>query len=549
MTISKPALWVYTFAPGQVESPEVSAYLRALWDACTHAHQPHGPYGEGGLGMTASVDSICKQREFPERRDLELFGFHPLAAASAPTPTDQALHVAFLFEYHDVLGQIAFLSPNNVSETLVGWKRIYDGWRRATASTNACTLPAAVLNEAYVFYALYSGEADPAELGAAVREALPSIDRDTWDPTPACSTENGVHIWDAPDLDGRRVLVVLAPESQDAAVTAWAFWTDGKDLAPLARCLLHAAKISYEWRIYHHEMPAARGHKDRVDRTVDEILCLHRKIEAGQEVPMEVLVEAQSRLSGAQLDATGLLISLTLLKELRQTIEIAERNLQALLPEFSPGQGEHSRLFRREFVHAAWLKGQIQVDTSYLEASRERAREVYAMTILRMEQARTETTKRLEAAVKATAAQQEKTLRETERRRHEMDLLQTIVLGALLVCLDAMHAFHTALPLPEKLHWPLIITLMALVLALPMLILHWHEPYGGWDYLSGGLLGGCLAWFLLSLWWERAHAQSPPVSYVIGSLLLGTLLFVGLVKALDHSQERYRHWRSKQKPI
>ena len=147
-----------------------------------------------------------------------------------------------------------------------------------------------------------------------------------------------------------------------------------------------------------------------------------------------------------------------------------------------------------------------------LRAARERAAEAYRLTALRIEEAK-------EAGT---------------HRQHRMDLAQTILLGALLICLDAMHAFETKLPLPERFQWPLITLLMALAFALPPLFIHWRDRYGALEYAGAILLAGSFSWlfWIVSETWP-VFAEYP-LLFQIGPAALFLAFFVGAV-----------YWRSR----
>lgn len=497
MRFSKPALLVYTFARREPLSPEAREYLATLWDAC------------GQLGMGEPVNEVHPSCDFPADVGVPKPEFEPLASRIDASRYLQgtAYYQAFLFGYYDVVGMVACLSPLTSENALAHWRTLYQRWLR---SVEQVLLPEGVLQEVYLFHALVEEHTeDFTDWAAKVLTALP-IGMSSETPT-LCAAPEGFVWWEGVPCEGRRVFAMLAPESREAEATACLLWGGKRQPAPFVRCLLHAAKMQHEWHVYHRDMPALHRQREAIDCAITEVLGHNEQMAPCAYTPVDNLVCAQVQLSEAQAATTGLLMSLSRLKELRTTVHIAARNLRAAAQAVAGG----SCLFGKDLEQARWLEQQIACDVDYLQAVRERAQEAYQLTQLQLEQAK----------------------EHTARRQSQLDLLQTSLLGALLTTLAAIEALQVRLPLPESLHLPLVAFVTTLALALPPLFIRWHEPYQRSDYLFGALLGASTGWLGLAALFH-AWNRTPPPLLAISVAALSALLFALLLYGLDKRQRR-----------
>lgn len=499
--VAKPALFIYTFARRESLPEAGHTYLRRLWDACA------------ALGMSDAVPELNCPAHFPSDFGKAQPSFQLLAARiDAQRRQQGAYYQALLFGYHDVVGIVACLAPNVADDTLNRWNELRHEWR---SKADEPSLPAEVLGETYLFHALSECAAEPLPaLGKAVFQSLPG-EQPSSPPAPFL-TEQGFCWWEGVSCNGRRVMAVLCPKAQEDAATAWLLWQGTEQLAPFARCLLHAAKIRYEQQVYDHEMPQLNALRDQVDRALNALLEQHQRFAADDHFSLAEIVRAQENLSQLQADAVGLLASLSRLKELRNTVQIAARNLQALHPPAHPNApSPNGSPFSADLARAEWLQEQVGYDLVYLEAVCERAQEAHHLTQLRMEQA---------------------TQRAT-RSQNDLSLLQTTLLGALLAALGAIDALQLHLPLPKPLHLPLVAFVAALALALPPLFIRWHEPYQRSDYLFGALLGASTGWLGLAALFH-AWNRTPPPLLAISVAALSAMLFALLLYGFDKRQQR-----------
>lgn len=480
MIVTRPTLVIYSFAPKRLPSEPTGgeaarAHLRQLWDNCQR------------LGMTARLPNLNLPVEFPSTIELNKPGYSALAAKFDP---ERHAHgddyQAFLFEYQDVLGMIGVLEAQ--SGELGRWRALYEEWQACAPKGQP---PPELLGEGYLFCALYadgqpsdaSTAADVIEnsLGRAALAALPASRPAEWRTATLHPTAAGHYLWEGDQVDGRRALALLTAQQNYTEMFRWAIWTDQGQLAPFARYLLHAAKVNFAKRVYEHEIEPIRQQQYTIEQALANVLVVHGRAEQSGVVAADELARAQDALSRAQTGGYGLFYSRTRLKELRVTVQIAEHNLRQLVPAVRAGF-RHSELslFRQDLAQAVWLCDQIDVDLSYLEATRERAEEGYKLTTMRLEH---------EAQKYA-------------RRLNDLVLRQGTLIGSLVVGLTAIQALgmNQMDAVPVEFRWALIGLLMALALALPLLSAHWHERYGRGELFAGGLLGMMAALFVIFAW-------------------------------------------------
>src|SRR2546422_10080995 len=104
-------------------------------------------------------------------------------------------------------------------------------------------------------------------------------------------------------------------------------------------------------------MTRLRDRQKVVDESLDDLLELHQMMESGTRVRSDALLDAQSRLSRAETESTGLFITLTRIRELQRTVAIAERNLRRLIPSSPSGESDVSP-FEDDLELGQWLQEQ-----------------------------------------------------------------------------------------------------------------------------------------------------------------------------------------------
>jgi hypothetical protein len=277
------------------------------------------------------------------------------------------------------------------------------------------------------------------------------------------------------DRDGRadRRVVVLAPQADDAELSAWT-WSRGDDaLTPFTRYLLHAAKARYELRLWAaaREVTALR---DETDRAIAPLLQLATTAAAtGQDPDPDALLAASTTLVELQARELGLVDRASRVRDLRLTAAIAAANMIAHV-----GEKQDGGLFADDTAMLAWLDRQLRNDLAYLDAATERAQAV-------------------------TGLADQLVHRGMSRRQERVNLALTGVIGAVLLVLAAIQSFTYSVPIPKTAQAPVIAALGAFALLTSMIALRLAAPRHTAPAvavcLAAGMLGAALAWTVVSL--------------------------------------------------
>jgi hypothetical protein len=301
-------LVIHLFAPtaGPRAEPAYAA-LRELWLGCRQFFLMRDPLPHGDL-----------PHQLPPRyRDLPASTETGEEAVLAAQERPDADCQAFLRRHHDVLNLSVVLAvPPGGAVPAPGhsrWQDLDSQW-----SFLADGRTADLVGEARLYLARATTPPGPH-----LDELLPGAARPgQWSPERA--GRNGqLRLWEAPPwADGRPVrrfvLAFDADESRHELASAWAWSDGGTRIPPLARYLLHAAKLRFLYRVWQR------------DATTHELTALIRsKVAEVREAPPgtpddDVLAELRRRAAEARLMAADL-------RELRQGVEIAEYNMKQVV--------------------------------------------------------------------------------------------------------------------------------------------------------------------------------------------------------------------------
>ncbi|GII88922.1 hypothetical protein Ssi03_69120 [Sphaerisporangium siamense] len=303
-TILDQQLVAHLYAP--TDGPDAGAAYRALreiWRYCRLS-----------LHMTEPIPGIGLPNLLPETPDsFPAGGEVALAAQERPGADCQAV----LRRHHDLFNLSIALAPPEATAPDDGdwpWWRMLDLRWDAVLAQHGPHL----VGEARLYLARVGDEAgiraaDPA-LYDHLNDLLPEAARGRLG-RRGVSASDGLALWEtvpAPDeRPARRFLLAIAPDA-DPAASAWVWSRGDTAIPPLARYLLHAAKIRYELRVWLRD-GQARHLRDTIERLATEM----RRLGAGAAAQAELL-----RLR--RMDA---LMLHTDLRALRHTVDIAADNL------------------------------------------------------------------------------------------------------------------------------------------------------------------------------------------------------------------------------
>jgi hypothetical protein len=368
----------------------------------------------------------------------------------------------------DETGDVTCLSVT-LSRDGAAWAELHDEWTAATPSLD----PGALLGQALVFTALVEpGRNSPAQRCRAIERNLPAVIRPL-DPRWADSTvdlDAGVvaHRLDQARNPGRaRVLAVTAPVQRDENLgdRVWA-----PDLGPVARYLLHAAKLGYQRRILDADREGLRTQLARVNEALDR---LQAKLAARPgTLGDDALHQTQDELSLLQTDRSGIIDTSIQARRMRRTVQIAAANMAATLPAGTGFAATDQRI-------AAEVAQDLDDLGTYLDAAAERANHIADV-------AERELTRRSRQQTEAA-----------RRRQERFTLTQTAIIGTLLMVLTAIQALSYRVPLPGPVKPALITTLGAAVLWLSVVAIRLvaaPAPRASVECAAFGALVAALTW-------------------------------------------------------
>lgn len=379
---------------------------RTLWQACGDI-----------LGMTEAVPGI----------DMEWAG-----AFAARTRTGNGVHQAVLRREHDVFCLSVTMEPDG------GWAELERRWDAVS--------PSGALGVVKLFLVPDQASKPSGAWGAPI------------------TTRQGFEVWEAVDHDDARQerrLVVLGQDN--AELSAWTWLSGGRQLPPLARYLLHAAKLRYQLRVWR----AAGGHgqlRHEADATIDRLLAAVSP--SGRNPGQAELVEATRALVTLQARELGLVDRSTRLREMARTVEITAANLAA-----------HGGLFTEDRELAEWFRDQLDDDATYLEAALKRTEQIGALVDRLVE-------------------------RHRQRRQDSVNLGLTGVVGAILMGLAAIQSLQYSVPLPIAVKPAVVTALGVTALWFSLLVVRVVVPERRWPAVLArvgfGLLVAAVTWVVVA---------------------------------------------------
>jgi predicted nucleotide-binding protein len=293
-------LVAHLFAP--VDGPDADAAYRAvaeIWRECGLQFQLTDPIP--GIGLPYLLAGT--------RADLPADGEIALAACERPGANCQAV----LRLHHDVLNLSIALAPPEMTAAQSWWQAVGYQWETLTARHRPHLLGEARLYLARVDADKEVRAANPG-LYAGLGGLLPDADGDR-NRSAGVDVPGGLVLWEtATEPDDRvlrRFVLAIAPDA-DPAASAWVWSRGDVAIPPLARYLLHAAKLRYEMRVWRSDSQARE-----LRATLDALSSELRRLGASDPA-RERLLRLRS-LDVKLLDAD--------LRDLRHAVEIAAGNL------------------------------------------------------------------------------------------------------------------------------------------------------------------------------------------------------------------------------
>jgi hypothetical protein len=408
-----------------------------------------------------------------------------------------AIHEALAYRVHDVIAVSVLQAPNSDS---IGWRALDARW------TGMRPLPPAGAMETV---RIYVGQWPAGRLfgrlrGSMVRRAelvagqVPGADGADWSGS-WCHTADGLLLWELPAAPpesaaaGDRRMLAMSETRDEPAMDRWTWFSEGLVLPPLTRYLLHAAKLRHQRAVLAESLPHLRNARRRTEDGCGMLAMLLRT----DDPPVQEVLTATETLGLVRTERGGLIAAWADANDMAQTVRAARTNMVSALGPALRCQPTGPIEVDREI--ADWMADQLATELTYLDSAQRKADELG----------------RLAAAV----------IDRRQRQRQEaLALLQTSVLGALLMALAAIQSFEYKVPLPGSMMAPLIALLATAALVLPAAALHWpdrsspHRP-ARWRYVTtAGGLGATIGWLAVSTAWRAAAGgPAPPIWSAAGA--------------------------------
>ncbi|RKS74317.1 putative nucleotide-binding protein [Actinomadura pelletieri DSM 43383] len=338
---------VHLYLP--TEGPGAGAAYRALtgiWQGCRLLFHMTEPVPGTGLPHVLPSDLGA----------LPADGEIAVVAQERPGADCQAV----LRRHHDLLNLSVALAPAEAAGDGHWWRELDRQWQAITAEH----VPA-LLGEARLFLARVDAEDHVRTAAPSLYQRLGALLPDgAHDPNAAdrgVPTGDGLALWEtAAEPDERLVrkfVLAIAPDA-DPVASAWVWSRGDTAIPPLARYLLHGAKLRYQLRVWQRDGQARRL-KSALDTLGDEL----RRLGAAEPVLAELL-----RLR--RLDARFLL---TDLRELRRSVEIAADNLGRSLGPLGQGPPMARGAFADDAALARTFLERLDDESAYLTIAADRA--------------------------------------------------------------------------------------------------------------------------------------------------------------------------------
>ncbi|MBM9507820.1 CATRA conflict system CASPASE/TPR repeat-associated protein [Actinacidiphila acididurans] len=498
------------FHAGAGGTPSQAALVQEAWEEC----------GRAGMDRAVPGEPLTERVPFPGG---PYAGYRVLAARQR---VGGGIHQAVLFGSHDVLGLSVLLAPDGTAGGEPAWPELERG-RPAPGSGGLGTVRVLL----GVTGNSLSTPEGVAEVAAALPDLLPGAAPGRWQ-NEGQRTGQGFAVWEVPPADPvtpsgpvPRRLVVLAPEALERELDAWA-WHSRDRLAPLTRYLLHAAKLRYEAAVY--DASTHRDLRERVEEATDRARAAGQRLRGRTSTALAEALDARAVLVALRTDAEGLITAAGRLRVMRRTVQIARANLAAAVAGEAavslPAAEGSDNPFGHDQRLGQWLEQQLDDDLEYVSATLESSAEV----------------------VRDAAALADSHLAD---HRAQLTLLETSLIGALVMSLTVVQAFGYRVPLPGPLQAPVIALLAAVALILPVAVAGWSRStvrQGPFRALvqalpaAGGAAGG---WFLATLAAEWASGGAQRAGWSVAAAAAGAVAAVAAGLLVQRRLRRVRDLR------
>lgn len=328
------------------------------------------------------------------------------------------------YRLHDMIGVSLTHAPNIDAEA---WTDL--------ESSSLPDLPARhIIGEATVYAGHWADGSDASDLHPHVPE---SGQDESWT-TRLSLTADGISWWELPgERTSHRRLLVMSALEDESALDRFLSAGTARELPWLTRYLAQAARLREQRRLLNAGLPRLR--QAAVD--TDTAAVTLAGMLSNPHPTSEQLEQADAALTTARVQQGGLITSAGDVRAMAATVRGVTRNLELMTAgsamDAAGGPVDADRAVADLLTH------QLLVESDYLESARLKADEL----------------SRIAGEV----------LGVTRHRRQEfLTLLQTAILGGLLMALTAVQSLGYRVPVPEWLIPPIIVMVTAVAVLLPV---------------------------------------------------------------------------------
>ncbi|MGY3204827.1 CATRA conflict system CASPASE/TPR repeat-associated protein [Streptomyces sp. TE5632] len=458
--LAREALQLHYFFASQRFGSSGGRLLGLLWETCARAGMETALQPGGELSLPVGLKGGA--------------GFHSLRQRSDATGTRQAM----LYRLHDVVGLTVMLAadegPGRTAEesaqVLRALERSWEETRaRAAAARGDANTDTSLIGSVRVHRSLSVPDGtscpDPTLVGEGLcRELAPQSRL-----SRPVETDTGLTLWEITRsremLSGHRDLLVttVATDQQEGLLDDWS-WYSEHGLVPLTRYLIGAALMRENYRLRLDSDATLNERLDRMKRVGEELTRQWHELTAtsaaqpaigrGTLARWERIAEqAQQALTEERLASA----SNHGLRYMTRSLDVASAGLRVLGAN-ADGQ---PRVLDNDEELRVQLAAVLDDDVTYMDIAREQV---------------------AEAARVAT----ESAAQRLQSHQQYLSLVQATVIGSVLLALTAIQALAYKVPVPVRLHAPLIALLGSSGLVLPLLVVR------RWRGGTGGRIGGVL---------------------------------------------------------
>ncbi|MET9685136.1 CATRA conflict system CASPASE/TPR repeat-associated protein [Streptomyces coeruleorubidus] len=430
--------------------------LGRLWDACAQAGMDRTPSLGGNLSLPTDLDaslggrSLCQRTDATATRQATLYSLNGvvgltimLAADEGPgrTGAQSAARLrALAQDWDEAYARAAATAGHGTDDdrTVIGSVRVH----------RSLTLPGGPT------------PVDPAAVGEELRRELAP---QTQLSRPVNLTGQLV-LWEftqrGDPFSADRELLATGPatDEQEGLLDDWTWTTVDDSLVPLTRYLANATIVRNQYRVRLAHAASIASHLRRLRCQGEELTREWREVLVGHPASTRIGRRDLARCESIAVRARRLLAEERLANAATGDIRLMQRNLEIAadgMKVLGTGTDGTPKTVGRDNECHSNLAQILDDDVTHSEIAREQVAET--------------------ARIASETATQH-----LQRHQQYLALIQTAIIGALLMTLTAIQALAYKLPIPAGLHAPLIALLGSLGLGLPLLVVRrWRGGTGG----------------------------------------------------------------------